>query len=205
MRHINPSRLFNLLGISLFMVFSVNGVASSLAATEQPIKIEYNTNHCPSWLNQDINKLRSKETFNLCEVKQDKVLLIVNTASSCGFTPQFKGLESLYQQYKDQGLVIIGFPSDSFFQEYDEDEKTADVCYINYGVTFLMAQSSSVRGSKANPIFKHLSDEKGAPKWNFYKYLVGRDGEVIDWYNSRTKPNNKAMVQAIEKALNHKK
>ena len=156
---------------------------------------------CPEWLNQDISKLRSSETINLCQLKQDKVLLIVNTASECGFTPQFKGLEALYQRYKEQGLIIIGFPSDSFFQEHDEAEKTADVCYINYGVTFPMVASSSVRGGKANSIFKHLANKKGAPKWNFYKYLIGRDGTVIDWFNSRTKPSDEKLIKAIEQAL----
>jgi len=157
--------------------------------------------NCPEWLDVELPILRKDASVNLCKIKQDKVLLIVNTASECGFTGQFEGLEALYQRYKDQGFTIIGFPSDSFFQEHADDKKTADVCYINYGVTFTMLESSPVRGKNANSVFKHLANETGAPKWNFYKYLISREGKVIDWYNSRTKPNSDKIHQAIEQAL----
>ena len=156
---------------------------------------------CPDWLNQDMQTLRGKDQVNLCELKQDKVLLIVNTASECGYTPQFKGLEALYREYKDDDLLVIGFPSNSFWQEHREAEKTAEVCYINYGVTFPMMATSDVKGKQANPVFQHLAASKGQPKWNFYKYLVGRDGEVIEWYNSATRPDDEALIAAGDKAL----
>lgn len=156
---------------------------------------------CPTWLNHSFTKLHSKEVVNLCEKTADKTLLIVNTASSCGFTPQFKGLEALNQKYKDQGLVVIGFPSDSFFQEHNDSEKTANVCYVNYGVTFLMLAESSVRGKKANAVFKHLNDTAGAPKWNFTKYLVGKDGKVLERFGSRVEPSDQKLREAIEAAL----
>ncbi len=156
---------------------------------------------CPDWLDVDMKKLRSDETINLCELKRDKALLIVNTASQCGFTPQFKGLEALYQKYKGAGLEIVGFPSDSFRQEHADEEKTAEVCYVNYGVTFPMMSTSPVRGDDANPVFAHLADTLGKPKWNFYKYLVGRDGKPIAVFDSQTKPGSDELVTRLEEAL----
>lgn len=156
---------------------------------------------CPDWLDVDVRKLRSDEMVNLCELKRDKVLLIVNTASECGFTPQFKGLEALYQKYGDQGLEIVGFPSDSFRQEHDSEEKTAEICYVNYGVTFPVMSTSPVKGETANPVFAHLGETLGAPKWNFYKYLIGRDGQPVAVFDSRTKPESEALVSRLEESL----
>lgn len=156
---------------------------------------------CPDWLQHDMNKLCSSDTVNLCELTAGNVTLIVNTASSCGFTPQFEGLEKLYQQYKEQGFVIIGFPSDSFFQEHDDAEKTAEVCYLNYGVTFPMLATSSVLGKKANPVFKHLNKQLGMPKWNFNKYLIDRNGKPVKHFGSRTAPDDKELIAAVEELL----
>lgn len=158
-------------------------------------------NNCPQWLNTDVKKLRSDNTINLCDIKQNKVLLIVNTASECGFTPQFEGLEKLYQQYKDQGFEIIGFPSDSFWQEHDDSEKTAEICYVNYGVTFTMLESSKVRGSAASTVFKKLGKATSSPKWNFYKYLIDRQGNIIENYSSATKPLDAKLTKQIETLL----
>ena len=159
---------------------------------------------CPAWLNHDMQKLRSTESVNLCELSKDKVVLIVNTASKCGFTPQFEGLEMLYQKYKKQGFTIIGFPSDSFFQELDDEEAIAEVCFVNYGVSFTMLESTSVRGKNANPIFQHLNKALGKPSWNFNKYLLDRHGKAIEKFGSRTKPQDEALSQAIEKLLAEK-
>jgi glutathione peroxidase len=156
---------------------------------------------CPEWLNVDVKKLRSQDTVNLCELKKDKVLLVVNTASECGFTPQFKGLEALYQKYKDQGLEIVGFPSDSFRQELDNEEDTAKICYVNYGVTFTMLSTTPVRGDEANPVFAHLGEELGSPKWNFYKYLIGRDGKPLERFSSKTEPMDDKLISTLEQAL----
>jgi glutathione peroxidase len=153
---------------------------------------------CADWLNHEMQKLHSSETVNLCQLTANKVTLIVNTASECGYTPQFKGLEALYQQYKDKGLVIVGFPSDTFFQEHDESEKTAEVCYKNYGVSFPMVASSSVRGRKTNPVFKHLNAKLGGPKWNFHKYLIDRSGNPVTKFGAGTKPDDKELIAAIE-------
>jgi len=155
---------------------------------------------CDDFTNVSMRKLHAEESVNLCEFK-DKPLLIVNTASNCGFTDQFKDLEALHKKYKDKGLVVIGFPSDDFFQEEKDEADTAKVCYVNYGVTFTMLSTSSVRGDDANPIFKHLNAQTSSPKWNFYKYLVSADRKTVQRFNSRTKPLSDDLTQAIEKSL----
>ncbi|MBH0002861.1 MULTISPECIES: glutathione peroxidase [Pseudoalteromonas] len=161
------------------------------------------TQDCQDFTNVDIRKLRSKESINLCQFK-NKPLLIVNTASNCGFTYQFKGLEALYQQYKEQGLVVLGFPSDDFFQEEDNEKETAKVCFVNYGVTFPMFATSKVRGSEANPIFKYLNEQTSSPNWNFYKYLVSADRKTVLRFNSKVAPNSEQMITAIETAFSDK-
>ena len=156
---------------------------------------------CPPVLEGELQLLRSKERINLCQAFKDQPLLVINTASNCGFTKQFEGLEALNQRYKDQGLKIIGVPSDDFFQEADNSEETATVCYVNYGVTFTMTEPQSVRGSNAIPLFKELAAQSRSPKWNFYKYVVGRDGQVIESFSSRVTPDDPKLIEAIEKAL----
>lgn len=156
---------------------------------------------CPAWLRHDMNKLHSRQILNLCDLTHGKVALIVNTASDCGYTPQFKGLEKLYELYKDKGFVIVGFPSDSFNQERDDAAETAKVCYIDYGVTFPMLATSPVKGEQANPVFRHLDQALGEPGWNFYKYLIDRNGSPVKQFNSETEPDSKELLSAIEKLL----
>ncbi|WDE05815.1 glutathione peroxidase [Thalassomonas viridans] len=156
---------------------------------------------CAPFLRYTIRRLHSQVRLDLCELTAGKPLLIVNTASHCGFTPQFEGLEAIYKKYQSKGLVVLGFPSDDFFQEEDEEKDTAKVCFVNYGVTFPMLKTINVRGSDAHPIFKHLADKTTSPKWNFYKYLVSRDGKAIRHFNSRVTPDDAEFIQAIEAAL----
>lgn len=136
---------------------------------------------------------------------KDKVLLIVNTASKCGFTPQFEGLEKLYQSYKDQGLVVIGFPCNQFgSQDPGSNEEIGEFCQKNYGVSFLMMQKIDVNGDNEHPLYTWLKKQEGGfltdgIKWNFTKFLVNRQGEVVDRYEPTTKPG--AIESEIVKLL----
>ena len=157
---------------------------------------------CGAWFDQQFNKLNSTESVKLCEQFAGQVLVVVNTASQCGFTPQFEQLEAVYQDYKEQGFSVIGFPSNDFNQDRGSEENTAKVCYLDYGVTFPMVERTHIKGEKANPVFQHLAKETGiSPKWNFYKYIVDRQGEVVAVFSSRTNPTDAVMIDAIEKAL----
>lgn len=157
---------------------------------------------CPTALKHMKRKLNSQETVNLCSEYSGKAVLIVNTASYCGFTPQFEGLEALYSEYKDQGLVVLGFPSHDFNQEDKDEKKTAELCELTYGVKFPMFEPLHVRGDDADPLYRALAKETGtAPKWNFYKYLMNSKGEVVKSYSSYTKPTDPEFIEDIKKAL----
>jgi glutathione peroxidase len=185
------------------LLSSIMLVSIALLGTQQavPVAAAATAESCPAYLNQDLQKLHSSETINLCKAFAGKPMLIVNTASHCGFTPQFKGLQALYDKYKDRGLVVVGFPSNDFNQESKDDTETAEVCYINYGVKFTMLKESSVKGDSANPIFKELAKQSSEPKWNFNKYLVKADGAVTQYFDSRVTPDSAEMTQAIESLL----
>ena len=156
---------------------------------------------CPAILNYTFPRLQDEKPQSLCQYS-GKVVLIVNTASFCGFTPQYKGLEALDTKYRSRGLVVLGFPSNDFSQESGSNKEIADFCESTFGVKFPMFSKSSVRGSEANPLFKQLAKISGTtPKWNFYKYLIGRDGKVVDAYSSMTAPEDRSFIRELEKQL----
>ena len=151
-------------------------------------------------LDQDFRKLASKDEVNLCEAFADRVVLVVNTASKCGNTPQYDGLEKLYDEYGERGLVVLGFPSNDFMgQEPGSEENIAEFCRTTYGVEFPMFQKTTVKGEDAHPFYVSLADASGTyPRWNFHKYLIGRDGELISDFSPRTKPYDDDLVAAID-------
>ena len=131
-----------------------------------------------------------------------KVVLVVNTASECGFTPQYAGLEKLWQDYRERGLVVLGFPSNDFGrQEPGTAEEIRTFCDLNFHVTFPMFAKVVTKGEGQSPVFAFLTAKKPTPRWNFYKYLIGRDGEVHDYFVSLTSPDSKRLRRAVEKAL----
>ena len=157
---------------------------------------------CPALLKQTFNRLQDDAPQNLCQYA-GKVVLVVNTASYCGFTTQYDGLEKLYAKYAAKGLVVLGFPSNDFGkQEPGSSKEIADLCYNTYGVKFPMFAKSSVTGAAANPLHASLIKQTGKePKWNFTKYLIDRNGKVIEYYPSKVTPDDKALVGKIEQAL----
>ena len=157
---------------------------------------------CADALDTTVRKLHSQQTLDLCALTRNRLTLVVNTASQCGYTPQFKDLEALYQTYREQGLIVIGFPSDDFRQELNSESDTAEVCYVNYGVTFPMAATSAVKGDNANPVFRALGTAPQAPGWNFNKYLVAADGSFIRHFPAAAEPRGGELEAAIRDALN---
>ncbi len=155
---------------------------------------------CPALLDHRVPGLAGG-SIDMCAY-QGKAVVVVNTASQCGFTPQFKGLQALWQGYRDKGLVVVGFPSDDFFQELDQDQQVASFCQVNYGVNFPMASRVHVRGEQAHPLYQALAKASGdAPKWNFYKYVIAADGKTVTAFSPLTKPDSPAFLQAVEAAL----
>jgi glutathione peroxidase len=156
---------------------------------------------CPAWLNHDFRKLHSSDTVNICKDFAGKPLLIVNTASHCGFTPQFKGLQEVYEKYKGRGLELIGFASDDFNQEDKSEENAAEICYVNYGVKFTMLSPTHVKGAEVNPVFAELIKQQKAPNWNFNKYFVKADGKVENHFSNTVTPESQQFTAAVESLL----
>lgn len=152
-------------------------------------------------LDHSFRRLHGAETLNLRERYAGQPLLIVNTASHCGYTGQFKELEAVHQRYKDRGLKVLGFSSDDFNQEADNEAKAANVCFVNFGVTFDMFAPIHVRGDDAHPLFRELARQTQAPRWNFYKYVIGRDGRVLASFPSKVKPDAPEVLAALETAV----
>ena len=157
---------------------------------------------CPAVLQFQANRLQDEAPQNLCQYA-GKVTLVVNTASYCGFTSQYQGLEDLYAKYQARGLVVLGFPSNDFGkQEPGSSKEIADFCFNTYGVKFPMFSKTVVSGSGRSPLYASLAKATGkTPQWNFHKYLIDRSGNVISSFPSNTAPDSKALVAAIEQSL----
>ena len=148
--------------------------------------------------------LDGASTIDLSAYK-GKAILVVNTASKCGFTPQYEGLEKLWQDYKDKGLVVIGVPSGDFGgQELGSADEIVQFCKLNYGVSFPMTEKANVTGDNAHPFYQWAGKQVGLfsrPKWNFHKYLIDKNGALVESFGSMTKPQDEDLIKAVEKAL----
>ena len=154
-------------------------------------------------LDHEYRPLAGKSPVSLNKTYAGDVLLVVNTASKCGYTPQYEGLEALHQRYTPKGFAVLGFPSNDFRgQEPGTEKEIQEFCTLTYGVKFPMFEKVSVIGENATPLYKAMTQATGtAPGWNFHKYLISRDGRVVAQFPSKTKPDDPALVAAIEREL----
>ena len=135
---------------------------------------------------------------------KNKVVLLVNTASQCGFTPQYAGLQKIYDRYKDDGFVVLGVPSDDFNQEFSSDDDVKKFCEIRYGVNFPLTSIQKIKGDSAHPLYKWISGNTsviGQPRWNFHKYLISKEGQILNWFSSMTSPTSDGLLKQVEQAL----
>ena len=183
------------IAIAALTAVALNGAARA----ENPAPV---TDTCPELLNFTFNRLQTGAPESLCQYR-GKVVLIVNTASYCGYTHQYEGLEALYRKYKSRGLVVVGFPSNDFGgQEPGSNKEIAEFCRLTYGVEFPMFEKSSVTSITTNPLYAELLARTGqSPKWNFHKYLVDRDGKQVTSFGTRVEPDNGDLVSALERML----
>ena len=143
------------------------------------------------------------EIINFKDYK-NKVILIVNTASYCGFTKQYNDLQNLWEKYKTQGLIVLGIPSDSFNQEKKANKEVKEFCEVNFNISFPLSEITNVKGENAHPVFKWAKESFGnsaVPKWNFHKILINKDGQIIDTFASFTSPMSSKIIKKIEKSL----
>jgi len=190
--------------IMLLALVFATAISASIATSQTKEKAMPQTDQktCHANLNFDVRLLHDDKVVNLCDRYQGNVILIVNTASRCAFTDQYEGLEALYSQYKPHGLVVLGFPSNDFGnQDPGSEKQIKDFCRLTYGVQFPMFQKSRVKKNAADPLFAQLGEQAGYPRWNFYKYLIDRNGELVDSYSSFTSPSDKKLVGKIETLL----
>lgn len=177
------------------------GVPSGESLAASPAPVANPSKPCPALLNQKFDGLTGG-TRNLCDYA-GKVVLVVNTASYCGFTKQYEGLQSVYDKYRDRGLVVVGFPANDFGkQEPGSNAEVADFCERTYRVKFPMVAKTSVVEGTANPLYEALAKITGQrPKWNFHKYLIERDGTTVASFGTRVDPTAAELVSRIEQAL----
>jgi glutathione peroxidase len=150
-----------------------------------------------------VRMLDSSNRVDFCQAYRDKVILVVNTASRCGYTYQYEGLEKLYADYRERGLVVVGFPSNDFGNQEPGKEKTIkNFCRLTYGVRFPMHAKTKVKGKQADPLYRTLAQAAGeSPRWNFHKYLIDREGKLAGSFGSAVEPRSDTLVNAIERLL----
>ncbi len=181
--------------------FKLTYIALLLTLISHPV-VGAETEQCPDNLNFKVRTLNDDRVVDLCNLYQGKVVLIVNTASKCGYTGQYEQLETLYETYKQQGLVVLGFPSNDFGgQEPGTEKQIQSFCVNTYAVKFPMFQKTSVKKNNADPLYKQLGDQSGYPRWNFHKYLLDRDGQLVESYNSPVSPTSDKIVSKIQSLL----
>ena len=193
---LRPLRLFVIASAALL------GCAAGSAATQAPAAPAPSAAPaCPALLQHNVLRLQDEKPQSLCQYS-GQVVVVVNTASFCGFTPQYKGLEALYAAYQRRGLVVLGFPSNDFAQETGSNKEIADFCENTFGVKFPMFTKTRVTGPDASPLFKQLAAQTGtAPRWNFYKYVISRDGSAVTAFNALTDPGSRRFLAEIDKQL----
>ena len=199
----SPSRPLLRIALLAGLALSAAATRSAAPAPSAPVPgpAAADAAACSGLLQHTFRRLQDEKPQSLCQY-QGKVVVVVNTASFCGFTPQYEGLEALYAKYKDRGLVVLGFPSNDFSQETGSNKEIADFCENTFGVKFPMFTKTSVSGKDANPLFRQLAAKTGTtPRWNFYKYVIARDGVSAVSFNSLTAPESRQFVKEIEKQL----
>ncbi len=191
-------RLSLVIGALIAVVVMLKAALAPAAATPSP----EGTAACPALLDHTFPGLQDEKPRSMCQYA-GKVVLVVNTASFCGYTGQYEGLERLYDKYKARGLVVVGFPSNDFGnQEPGSNKEIADFCRLTYGVRFPMFARSTVVGRSANPLYRQLGDLTGErPRWNFHKYLIDRSGNTVKSFPSEVSPDNALLVATIERLL----
>lgn len=195
-----PAVLAAIVASCLFVMPAIASTPSASVGSTAPRSAQ-NRQGCPSILDRTLPRLQDDVPQDLCRYA-GQVVLVVNTASYCGYTNQYEGLEALHKRFQASGFTIMGFPSNDFAQEPGTASQIAEFCFNTYGVKFPMFGKTSVAGPKANPLFLELGRSTGTPPgWNFYKYLIGRDGAVIAAFPSQVAPLDARLTRAVEQAV----
>ena len=191
--------------LPVIILFGANNtvIAQTTSSPNASATKQLSQSDCPAALSFSFRKLSDAKSVNLCEAYKGKVVLIVNTASRCGFTPQFAGLEKLYQDYKAKGVVVLGFPSNDFgSQELNSEKQIASFCQLTYGVKFPMFEKTHASQALASPFYKTLGELSGEyPQWNFHKYLLDRNGKMVASLASHVTPESQELRDLINKNL----
>jgi len=198
-------RTFKLSNPSRWTLLLVGAAAAMLSAARPAPAQDRGATDCPPLLRHSFNRLQTGEPQSLCQF-HGKVLLVVNTASYCGYTGQYEGLEALHRKYRDRGLVVVGFPTNDFGnQEPGTNKEIAEFCRTTYGVQFPMFEKTTVGRLDANPFYATLIEQSGQrPRWNFHKYVVDRNGRTVRSFGSDVTPESKDLVDLIERLLAEK-